>query len=377
MREYYTVLLLFLVFLVLIPNASAKCQDLQWGVEEGYTKRYDIIERHWGEETGTLMMILTIKGLPSFSNEIVNWSQIPSPEISIELENGTELTSWRGLFPALPTFVLPTGNWSLITELAEANSSDWEVDYDSGQDFWQLNIESNETNSDWRASIDYSQSEGILWNYHWSQYAPGSGENIQEVIINAYYERDYTPFFLFFGGYLSIFAVTAIVLVHRVRKATPYRIDPADEEYPNVQERMAVLTVIALFTPYVIVQGAYVNISAVLWQANFSLTSFWFSFVDAFTLVFLSLFTFPRYLFLYQVYRFYTGKTTFNRAMWWGIFSIIYSTALFLIWMFSTKSAIFIHTPLLILAGYLLMRREPRIQSTDWLEGKDAQSGQV
>ncbi len=376
-REYYVAFLLLLILLSLIPNARANDPDLQWGVEEGYSTRYDIIERHWGEETGTQMMILTIDRLPDLSNQIENWSQLPSPEIAIELENGTEITDWRNSFPALPRFVLPTENWSLVTELAGARSSDWDVDYDSGQDFWQLNIESNATNNDWRASIDYSQSEGILWNYHWSRHARGSGETIQEVIINAHYERDDTPFFLFFGGYLSILIVAAMVIIHRVRKIPPYRIDQADEKYPDVKDCMALLTGVALFTPYVIVQSTYVNVSAVLWQANFSLASFWFSFVDAFTLVFLSLFTFPRYLFLYQIYHFYHGKTTLNRVMWWGVFSIIYSTALFLIWMFSTKSAIFIHTPLLILTGYLLMRREPKIQRTDWLEGKDAQSGQV
>ncbi len=376
LREHPPAFLLLLVLLVIIPNASANVESLHWGVEEGYTKRYDIIERYWGEETGRQMMTLAIEQLPDLSNQITNWSQLPSPEIIIELENGIEITDWIDLFPALPRFVLPTGNWSLITGLAGNKSPDWEVDYDSQQELWELTIESNTTNGDWRASIDYSQSEGVLWNYHWRRRDPGSGENIEEVIVNTHYEPDYTPFLLFFGGYLSILTVAATVLIHRVRKIPRYRIDPADEEYPNVQERMALLTGVALFAPYLIVLSTYANVLAVLWQVIFSMASFTFSFVDAFSLVFLSLFTFPRYLFVYQVYSFYKGNTPFSRTMWWGVFSILYSTALFLMYMFSTKSALYIPTPLLVLTGYLLMKREPKIQHTDWLEGKDSQSEQ-
>jgi hypothetical protein len=371
-------LLLIVLALVSLPSIEGDEQGLQWGVDDGFSEEYDVIERHWGEETGREIISVTVEVLPELPSQLTDWSQLPIPEVTIALENGTTLTDWSEWFPVLPSFLLPIGNWSLLTELATNSSSDWEADYDPG-DEWELSVRPNDTDGDWVASCDYSQDDGTLWNYHRTRLTPVERENIEEIIVQLHYERDYASLTFIYGGYLSILVLSALTFIVGVQRMPSRRISLARVEEVEVHERVAFVIFLALFAPYLITVGSYVGISAFLWVANIGLHGIGFQITDIYRSVLTPLFTFPRFIFAYQVYRFYKRNTTLRRVMAWGGFSLFYTAAWFYFQMTSyavmmgVYQGLWIPVPLLVPLAFLLMKTDLGPVTIDWLEQQHSQ----
>ncbi|MHA2214243.1 MAG: hypothetical protein ACW992_13875, partial [Candidatus Thorarchaeota archaeon] len=103
---------------------------------------------------------------PTIPETILDWNQLPLYPVSLVFSNGSEWEDWSSLLPALTYFVLPIGNWSLITGLAETafeNYTDLEVD--TAIEYWDyyFEVDSDDASIRMTATATYNKESGVLF----------------------------------------------------------------------------------------------------------------------------------------------------------------------------------------------------------------------
>ncbi|MGY5876260.1 MAG: hypothetical protein RTU30_10985 [Candidatus Thorarchaeota archaeon] len=180
---------LFLVGFLLLPSAIATSnQGLSWGITEGQEVRYSFdthTEMSMPLLTTTIdesyTIIVEFGAIPEIPADIISLSQLTFPDVTLKFDNGTEFSNIGGQ-TVEGLFAIPTGNWSLWTDLIDdlygsLPSSDFSWISDST--YWGYNI-SMDALYDMEISFKISRSDGILEYQHF------------EIDMGAFGEMEYT-----------------------------------------------------------------------------------------------------------------------------------------------------------------------------------------
>ena len=125
------ILVIMILAIPILPAQAANNQGLEWGVEIGDRFDYDVnLTYHNATYDLTIDqgMYVIIDYLPVIPDNVSTAAQISFLGFTTYYDNGTEMTSvWRDVLMLVPFYLLPIGNWTLITELYDANMPPGEI----------------------------------------------------------------------------------------------------------------------------------------------------------------------------------------------------------------------------------------------------------
>ena len=108
-------------------------------------------------------MIVVIDSVPDIPPNITAIGDLPLPEVTLKFSNGTEFINIAGQVLEGP-FVMPAGNWSLMTDLIDAifgNLTSNEFTWLSDSSYWGYNITVDDVYPT-IISFKNSRSDGVL-----------------------------------------------------------------------------------------------------------------------------------------------------------------------------------------------------------------------
>jgi len=155
----------FVTMFLVSPVAAATSQGLEWGValDDQFTYQMNFTDE--GVETldeGVNVTILTAP--PTIDDPLTNWTYIGHSDLNMTFYNGTSLGLYGilllGFMAVGSYFAVPIGNFSLLSELAMAES------------FWNENV----------SLIDNALYWGITWT--------AMDEDVEETITGEYLKAD-------------------------------------------------------------------------------------------------------------------------------------------------------------------------------------------
>lgn len=190
----------------------------------------------WGEIPDEMTFKLEAEGVYPYMSEIItiefgnttpalpenvsDWRLIPKYPVSVQFSNGSEWQDFS-LLPALTYFVLPIGNWTLMTHLAEFEFQEFnesEVD-NHDMEFWDIyyELEMNDSSRQFTATSSYYKANGVL--HQSGVYVnPITGGN-QIGSISLYYSPYVTqPRYLVFFVYLAATIIGLVMVAVWIRK---------------------------------------------------------------------------------------------------------------------------------------------------------------
>ncbi len=187
-RVALCLLSLSVVFLLSISTFAATDQGLTWGVEindrHDYSFRYDDVNHP--EYSFLHEFYLVVESLPRIPNNISYASPLNFgvfPELEYYHLNGSEVDNW---YQHLPPMIIPTGNWTLWTELFESITSqaeEWEikVGVEDGPSIWSYSINTTVEDHVELGEASYIKQTGILADFLWSAFLEESNYAEYEV----------------------------------------------------------------------------------------------------------------------------------------------------------------------------------------------------
>ena len=170
-RTLQIILALSLASMFLIsPAIAATSQALEWGVTVGDepTYRFKFVDE--GEVTFDEGVNITVTSIPVIPDPITDWVQIPTVLSTMVYTNGSaiglEAIVLLGILAFGGYFVLPIGNFTLLTELA-MDSSWWTENHTIVNDgsVWGSRLTATDEEINQVAYVHYLKSDGFLARY--------------------------------------------------------------------------------------------------------------------------------------------------------------------------------------------------------------------
>ncbi|MFX1367684.1 MAG: hypothetical protein ACFFAY_03700 [Promethearchaeota archaeon] len=180
-RVALCLLSLSVVFLLSVPALAATDQGLTWGVDVNdrheYSFQYEDVDHP--EYSFLHEFYIAVKSLPQIPNNISYASPLNFgvfPELEYYHLNGSEADDW---YQHLPPMIIPTGNWTLWTELFEAATSpveEWDVAVavEEGPSIWSYTINITVEDHNELGKASYIKESGIILDFLWSAFLDGS-----------------------------------------------------------------------------------------------------------------------------------------------------------------------------------------------------------
>ncbi|MHA1864331.1 MAG: hypothetical protein ACTSWA_11230 [Candidatus Thorarchaeota archaeon] len=117
----------FVAMFLISPVAAATDQGLEWGIALDDEFTYQMTFTEEGVELFSEGLNVTvIETPPTIDDPLTNWTNIGSFDLNMTFYNGTSIGLYGLLFLGLMTvgghFAVPVGNYSLLTDLAMAES---------------------------------------------------------------------------------------------------------------------------------------------------------------------------------------------------------------------------------------------------------------
>ena len=177
MRRTLQAIMAFAVLAMLLAGtaSAATSQGLEWGITVGDQSNFDITATTEGVVETDEVIYMEVLVRPVIPNIITALGELPFDDLDLDISwaNGTDL-GWSGLifillFVATPSFIFPIGNYTLLTELYNADDFYNGTVYDSGG-YWGVNFNDFEfsegSNQSIDIHVDYLKDDGVL--AHWT-----------------------------------------------------------------------------------------------------------------------------------------------------------------------------------------------------------------
>ncbi len=177
MRRTLQAIVAFTVVAMLLAGtvSAATSQGLEWGIVVGDQWNFDIATTEEGVAELDEVIYMEVLVRPIIPNIVANLSDLPFDDIDLDITwaNGTDL-GWSALIfiffiVAAPSFIVPIGNYSLLSELYNADSFYNGTIYDSGS-YWGMDLNDFEliegTNQSVDIHADYLKADGVV--AHWT-----------------------------------------------------------------------------------------------------------------------------------------------------------------------------------------------------------------
>jgi hypothetical protein len=167
----YLLALSFVAMFLISPVAAATSQGLEWGIALNDEFTFHMVFIDEGNETINEGVNATIaEAPPAINDPLVNLTGIDTFNITMTFYNGTELGFYGILFLGLLAvgshFAYPIGNFSLLSELAMAESW-WDENHTITNNAQVWGISYSETSGDETDSItaEYLKADGFCYRY--------------------------------------------------------------------------------------------------------------------------------------------------------------------------------------------------------------------
>jgi hypothetical protein len=161
----------FTAMFFISPVAAATTEGLEWGIALHDEFTFHMIFIDEGNETINEGLNVTIvEDPPTIPDPLVNLTSIGTFDINMTFYNGTELGLYGILFLGLllvgSHFAYPIGNFSLLTELAMAETW-WDTNHTIINTAQVWGISYGETSGDETSSItaEYLKTDGFCYRY--------------------------------------------------------------------------------------------------------------------------------------------------------------------------------------------------------------------
>ena len=161
----------FVTMFLVSPVTAATSEGLHWGVEinDEFTYQFTWVEE--GETTYDEGLNVTIEATPdAIPDPLTDYSDIPDVDLDIYYTNGSapgiELFVFFGFIAVGGYFVVPTGNFSLLTELA-MESSWWTENHTIINDsmVWGIRFSGEDDGNPASLYVHYLKSDGVCARY--------------------------------------------------------------------------------------------------------------------------------------------------------------------------------------------------------------------
>jgi len=161
----------FLAMIMISPVAAATSQGLQWGVAKDDQFTFKMIAVDEGDESFNEGINVTILDAPpALDDPLTNWSNIGYSNLNMTFYNGTTLGLYGIVFLGLVAvgslFMIPIGNFTLLTELAQ--SSVWWNTNCSITDnalYWGITISGMSSEMNQTIKAEYLKEDGFASRY--------------------------------------------------------------------------------------------------------------------------------------------------------------------------------------------------------------------
>ncbi|TFG27318.1 hypothetical protein EU527_18685 [Candidatus Thorarchaeota archaeon] len=161
----------FLAMFLTSPVAAATSQGLEWSVALDDEFTFAMVFVDEGEDTFNEGINVTIiEAPPTLSDPLDNWTHIGSFNLNITFYNGTSLGLYGFLFLGLMSvngyFAVPTGNFSLLTNLIMAESM-WNENFTLTDNtlFWGVTFSETDGDMEHTITAEYLKDDGFLSRY--------------------------------------------------------------------------------------------------------------------------------------------------------------------------------------------------------------------
>jgi hypothetical protein len=161
----------FAAIFLISPVAAATSQGLEWGIALNDEFLYHMVAVDEGVQTINEGVNLTITETPpAIDDPLTNLTDIGTFNFTMTFYNGTSIGLYGLVFLALYVvgshFAYPVGNYSLLTQLAMAQSW-WNSSYTITDNSLYWGISTNLTSGDEQESItaEYLKSDGLFSRY--------------------------------------------------------------------------------------------------------------------------------------------------------------------------------------------------------------------
>lgn len=166
-----TLAMSFVAIFLISPVAAVSSEGFEWGValNDEFTYRFVWVDE--GETTFNEGMNITVDTTPgTIPDPLTNWTSIPEVNIEMYYTNGTPLGIEAFLFLGFigvgGYFVVPTGNYSLLTDLA-MDSEWWTENHTIINDssVWGVRLSGVDDGDPVSIYVQYLKSDGFCARY--------------------------------------------------------------------------------------------------------------------------------------------------------------------------------------------------------------------
>ncbi|TFG32105.1 hypothetical protein EU527_10895 [Candidatus Thorarchaeota archaeon] len=161
----------FLAMFLTSPVAAATSQGLEWSValDDSFAFMMSFIDE--GEDTFNEGINVTIiEAPPTIDDPLTNWTYIGDFNLNITFYNGTALGLYGLLFLGLLSvngyFAVPTGNFTLLSELIMAEDT-WNENFTliDNSLFWGVTFSEIDEDMEHEITAEYLKDDGFLSRY--------------------------------------------------------------------------------------------------------------------------------------------------------------------------------------------------------------------
>lgn len=184
----------FVAMFLVSPVAAATSQGLEWAIAVDEQFTYHMIFVDEGETTldeGVNVTILTAP--PTIDDPLTNWTDIGHSDLNMTFTNGTSLGLYGllllGFYAIGSYFAVPVGNFSLLAELAMAESF-WNenVSLIDNALYWGITWTAMDADAEETITGEYLKEDGFL-----SRYLLQSTNTTSSVTSSVSFVRDNLP----------------------------------------------------------------------------------------------------------------------------------------------------------------------------------------
>lgn len=157
------------IFLI-SPVAAANSQGLVWGVavDDEFVYRFSMVDE--GETTFDERFNVTVVTTPAIPTTLSDWYDIPGCSATSVLYNGSALTPEFFILIAMMVvggyWIVPTGNYSLLGELA--NATIWwgnNHTFISDSSYWGIKLSTVSAGITGSLTLQYLKADGVLSHF--------------------------------------------------------------------------------------------------------------------------------------------------------------------------------------------------------------------
>ena len=167
-------IVILMILLAQMPVVEAtNNQGLEWGVEIDDRFDYDVTLNYHNATYDLTIddgMYVIIDDLPVIPDDVSSAAQLTFLDFTTYWDNGTEMTHiWKDIVMFIPFYLLPIGNWTLLSELREASTP--QAEFYEDETILRVTVTIDD---DYNITQDILKSDGTLAYQHleWSRPYP-------------------------------------------------------------------------------------------------------------------------------------------------------------------------------------------------------------